>query len=90
MQYLLRFYQISLDCCKEIKWLHEYLDISKYLSGIVEFLRKSGQELTKINAICRNYLRCIFEDDQYRYFQFLNINLLDDIGRFFYSDCEII
>jgi len=35
MQYLLRFYQISLDCCKEIKWLHEYLDISKYLSSIV-------------------------------------------------------
>jgi hypothetical protein len=90
MHLLLRFYQISLECCKEIKWLHEYLDISKYLSSIIEFLRKSKQEVSKINEMCRNYLQCIFEDDQYRYFQFLNINLLDDIGRFFYLDCQII
>lgn len=40
--------------------------------------------------ICRNHLKNIFHTTRPNYFQYLNINLLDDIGRYFASDPELI
>ena len=59
---LLQFYNVCLECSKEIAWLDQYLDISKFLSNILRYLKQSKdiQEINEINEVCRKYTKDLF------------------------------
>jgi hypothetical protein len=89
---LLEFYIVGQESCKEIEWKAHHLNISKYISSTTGELLQSAEGPIKqgIIGMCRLHLKEIFNSDHQDYFHYLNVNLLDDIGRYFASDAELI
>jgi len=40
---MISFYENCLECIKEISWLDDHLDISRYLSNVLRYLRQSSK-----------------------------------------------